>query len=87
MVEKPIGLRDRMRAFLRWSKVITLVVLITLFVVVLLQNFVNADAKLVLIVVSWTLPTGAVVLVSFTVGVLLTVLVVFLRRGSEDRSQ
>jgi uncharacterized integral membrane protein len=60
--------------------VIVLVVLITLLVVLVLQN-VDAEAELVFIVPRWSAPTAVVVAGAFLAGVLVALLIVFLRRG------
>lgn len=81
MTDKPPEFKDRVRGFAQWVKVIVLVALITLLVVLLLQN-ISAESTLVFIVPSWTIPTALTVAASFVAGVLVTLLAVLLRRGS-----
>ena len=83
MTDKPSGLKEHVRGAWLWVKVVLLVVLITLLVVLLAQNFVgeNASATVKFIAPEWHTSVGMVVLVSFLSGVVVTLLVVFLRRG------
>jgi len=82
VAEQPAALRERVRAFLRWVKIVALIVLITVFVVVVLQNVVER-ATIIFILQSWRWTTNSamVVSVSFLLGVFVTLLVVFLRRS------
>lgn len=77
----PGDYRGRIRDFLHWFKVITLVVVITLLVVVVLQNVVER-AVLVFIAWRWVTCSAVIVGVSFLMGMIVTLLVLFLRRGS-----
>ena len=80
VTDEPSGFKKRVKGVWLWVKVVLLVVVITLFIVLLLQN-ITAQSKLVYIVDSKEFSTALVVGGSFVTGVLVTLLVVFLRRG------
>ena len=76
------GLKQRVKGIAHWVKVVLLVVLITLLVVLVLQNL-EEEATLKFVVPEWHTKVSVVVALSFVTGVLMTLLVVFLRRGSQ----
>lgn len=80
MAEKPSTFGERVKGFGHWVKVVVLVVLITLLVILVLQNL-REPADLVFIVPRWSTSSAMVVAISFLAGIVVTILVVFLRRG------
>ncbi|HUW55983.1 MAG TPA: hypothetical protein VMZ92_05065 [Planctomycetota bacterium] len=80
MTDKPSGLKEHVRGAWHWVKVVALVVLITLIVILVLQNL-GESAVVVFIVPRWETSSAMVVAVAFLAGVVVTLLVVFLRRG------
>jgi uncharacterized integral membrane protein len=81
LTQTPAEFQERVRKFLQRSKVVVLAVLITLLVVLVLQNTVER-AVLVFIAWRWVTCSAAIVFVSFLMGVFVTLLVLFLRRRS-----
>ena len=81
MTEKPGGFVKGLKGVAQWVKVILLVVLITLLVILVLQNL-SENAALVFIVPTWETSSAVLVAASFLSGVVVTLLVVFLRRGT-----
>jgi len=80
VTDKPSGLKEHVRGAWHWVKVVALVVLITLIVILVLQNL-GESAVVVFIVPRWETSSAMVVAVAFLAGVVVTLLVVFLRRG------
>ena len=80
VTDEPSGFKERMKGVWLWVKVVLLVVLITLLAILVLQNL-GEDATLVFIVPRWETSSAVVVALSFLAGVVVTLLVVFLRRG------
>jgi len=73
-----------MRSLFRWTKIVLLVVMITVFLICVFQNLeIYSDIKFLLERWRWTqVPTAALVGVSFAAGVLMSLMFFVLRRGS-----
>ena len=81
VTEKPGGFANRLKGVAQWVRIILLVVLITLLVILVLQNL-GENAAVVFIVPRWETSSAVLVAASFLSGVVVTLLVVFLRRGT-----
>ena len=84
-VEAPSpGITSRVKSCWRWTKIILLIVMLTVFVICVFQNLeIYSDIKFLLERWHWThVPTAALVGASFAAGVLITLMFQLLRRGS-----
>lgn len=78
------GVAGKVRTFLLWAKVVVVVVLLVLLVIAVLQNL-EEKAKIMLILNRWSpdsIPVAVIIGVSFVSGVVITLLLMFLRRSS-----
>ncbi len=82
--DKSTGTGDRLRGIALWIKVILLVILITLLIVLVLQNL-EERATFRFVAKAWEMPVVAIVGMSFASGVVITLLVILLRRSSGKR--
>ena len=80
---KTEGFGRKLRTCFLWTKVVVVVTLITVIVIVVLQNLEKpTEVKFLLERWTWKPPTAMLVAVSFVAGVVITLLLVFLRRSS-----
>jgi uncharacterized integral membrane protein len=73
--------RQRVREFVKWSKVVVVVVVMTLLAVLVLENA-RMPTSVMLIAWPWGTSAAMVMSVSFLSGVIVTLLVLFLGRRS-----
>jgi len=88
---KPATVGGRVATFFMWVKVVAIVVLVVLVVIVVLQNLNDERAKadVRFILDRWSpsdVPVAIIVAVSFVMGVIITLLLMFLRRSSRKRA-
>ena len=84
------ALGGRVRGFFLWVKVVIVVVLVVLMVIVVLQNLDDdrAKADVRVLIDRWSasdVPVAVIVAVSFAMGVIITLLLMFLRRSSRKQ--
>lgn len=81
METRQTGFKAGLKKFLHWTKVVLLVILITLLIILILQNL-SPPVRVKFIVVDVQGPVAFIVFFSFITGVGLTLLALLLRRGA-----